>query len=1126
MRGLASRVVDLTIAALLVVPSVVPGGALARPIYGPSTSAATSIVAPSASARVVDPAVPGHILVGMKAGHAAGSLAGKYGLAAASVRSSGRVTMVRVPKGKTPVQLAAEVARDSDVAYASPDYIRQTVSTYTSAPNDPAYKDSTTYQWGSGMVTSYAKSWWERGGGAAISGLWGALGASTYGPRASGADIKVAVLDTGFYMTHPDKGANIVAGKDEFATYNGATGVFTTDGDVTPAPVTAPLNTEDIAAHGTCCAGEIAAGTDNAVGVAGISYDSTVMVYKVAGIWTDGSPAIGYPAGCAVLLDGAIISGIKDATDAGAKIISMSLGGSSYSPAIQSAIDYAYNHGVLVVAASGNSGRNNAVLYPGANDHVVAVGSYELDATGAKTRSSFTDYGVGGDVVDAGARNGQLDVLTPGAGVWGLCDPAYTPTGGVAGYDWWSGTSMATPAFAGMVALVWRFAPKLTNDEIATYMLSSSVAAGTSQPNTAYGWGYASPTATYARLKSDLAYLVAPSVTASTITSRSAVPVRWSTVSGRSVTYDVKVDGSLVVSGTPSLAATVTLSNGSHAVAVTPKSVYNWSSGAATTVTVAVDAVVPTITGLAFDPGTGTISWHHSEEGATYATQYYVDSRAPASLSGTTYDPAVDGIADGPHTFHVQVTDAAGNPSGWASLPFNYLTPPAAPTIGSPSTSPDSTYTLTWGAVPGATSYEVRLNGAAFDNGPALSRSLPLVGGSNTVEVRAVSRDGTSTLYSGWAAMTVVYAVPLPGVPALSVPRDTASPVVTASWPPAAYAASYEYRVTSGGVVGPTVPLGAATSVEVSLPKGDSVIAVRSRNSTGVSAWGPANVTFAPPVPEPPQALPNTFQTTEDRISLSWQPMDGVASYDYRMNAGSIQTTSATSVDFTGLLRGTNTLQVRSRSIYGDTSAWVSVDVRFEPPVIYAIEGAVSTPVRYGSHGVLSASVHPSDGSPPGIVEVAIEQSTDRITWSPFTTAPTTAAGLLAVPIAPTRITYYRLTCVGQSAVVRAGVTPVVGTPSAPSRHDHHAFTVTGSLKPRHTAKAVNIRIKAYLRDRHGHYVLRKIFSMKNANYSSYTRYTGSVALPYNGTWHLYATYSSTTIFDSTRSGYRTVSVR
>jgi hypothetical protein len=726
-------------------------------------------------------------------------------------------------------------------------------------------------------------------------------------------------------------------------------------------------------------------------------------------------------------------------------------------------------------------------------------------------RSTFTNYGTG------------LDVLAPGNAIWGMTEPNFNSSG-TRGYAWWAGTSMATPAFAGAAALVWRFAPSLTPDEISSYLLSTSIKAGSTQPNTGYGWGYLSPTAAYAKLKTDFPYLATTTVTASAMTSRTTVPVRWTSVSGRSVTYDVAVDGSKAVSGTVSLATTLTaLADGSHTVVVTPKSNYNWTSGAGTTVTVVVDTIAPTITNLAFSPQTGVITWDTSEEGKTCTTQYYVDGGPMRTLSGTAYDPNADGVTDGPHIFHLQVIDATGNPSGWTSIAFDYATPPSAPVIGSAATGTEA-YTLRWGAVAGVTGYEVSLGGVTIETTVGLSADLTLAGGPNSVAVRAV-RDA---MYAAWATKKVTYTPPMPATPQVSADTSVSVlPTVTVYWSDVPYASRFEYRVNTS-TVGPTVDMGGGTWAVVVLTKGVNTVQVRAVNYSGASNWASLNVRFVPPVPVAPDPSVSSTETVQNLVTLSWLAVPDAVRYDYRVGTAGFLTTAATGVDITSLLRGDNALAVRSRSLYDDVSTWATVTVRYDPPVVYSISGALVAPLTYGGSSSISATLRGDDGSVLATpTAVAIEQSTDSASWVAFANTTSTVAGSIAYPVKPSRTTYYRLTFTGGAPVVlRADVKPVLYTPHSPSRHNHHSFTVYGYLKPRHTAHKVNVTIKAYLRNSHGQYVLKKTFKMTNYNYSSYTKYSGSVALPYNGKWRLYASYAGTTTFASAQSTYRILTVK
>ena len=115
---------------------------------------------------------------------------------------------------------------------------------------------------------------------------------------------------------------------------------------------TAPRGTFDPNGHGTAMAGIIAAGTDNGQGIAGIGY-AGVKVMPVTVLDRHG---LGQ--------DSDIIQGVVWAVDHGADVINMSFSNPGYSPALQAAIDYAWAHNVVVVAATGNDG-SSTVDVPG-----------------------------------------------------------------------------------------------------------------------------------------------------------------------------------------------------------------------------------------------------------------------------------------------------------------------------------------------------------------------------------------------------------------------------------------------------------------------------------------------------------------------------------------------------------------------------------------------------------------------------------------------------------------------------------------------------------------------------------------------------------------------------------------
>ena len=492
-------------AALVPVPAF---GANA-PVALPGASSLARLTTGS-RVRAAEPTESAGVIYRVRSGSTPDQIAARHGFGRSSRISAHapQVAALAVPRGITTQQVVAKLQADPNVEYASPNYLRHTTTTYSSNPNDTYFRDATPFTIG-GVAAPYTpmRSWWLRSQGLNITPVWAALGdtADEYGPKADPSAFKVAVLDTGFYLTHEDAGANIVGAKDEFATYSSTTDQYVTDSDVTPVdPSAQPYSDASDriieSSHGTCVAGEIAAATDNSLGVAAAGWDAQVCIYKVQGIWLEGDPSAVNPDGSAAqppnsaaILDGAIINGIYDATNDGCKIINMSFGGPEYSQAIQDAIDYAHAHGVVVVAAAGNDA-STAPFYPASNAYVVSVGNEQLTGTPTsplKARAYDSNYG------------STLDVMAPGSWIYGLTQPGYDfdgPAGVYApGYFWWSGTSMASPAVAGTLATLWRFKPELSPDQLVSYLENSASADGLRSDGV--GYGYVNAYAAYRRIE-------------------------------------------------------------------------------------------------------------------------------------------------------------------------------------------------------------------------------------------------------------------------------------------------------------------------------------------------------------------------------------------------------------------------------------------------------------------------------------------------------------------------------------------------------------------------------------------------------------------------------------------------
>ncbi len=215
--------------------------------------------------------------------------------------------------------------------------------------------------------------------------------------------------------------------------------------------------------HGTGVAGLIAAVRGNGIGIDGIAPNTPGnTVVRIMSIRT-------VPNGDE--RDKDVANAIRYAVDNGARIINMSFG-KSFSPqkdAVDAAVRYATERGVLLVHASGNDGENLEV----AAGHHNYPTAYYGDATNDATRSS-TWLEIGASSADVAglaapfSNYGQtrVDLFAPGARVMSLA-----PGGGVQTAD---GTSFAAPVTAGVAALVMAYFPDLSAEQVRQILLDSA----------------------------------------------------------------------------------------------------------------------------------------------------------------------------------------------------------------------------------------------------------------------------------------------------------------------------------------------------------------------------------------------------------------------------------------------------------------------------------------------------------------------------------------------------------------------------------------------------------------------------------------------------------------------------
>ena len=297
------------------------------------------------------------------------------------------VLVLQVPQAAEEKVVLA-LSKNPRVEYAELDYLAEAFF----VPNDTYFAS---HQWGLENT------------GQTIKGVVGVIDADIDGPtawEATAGGVKVAILDTGIDQNHEDLSSKVILQRN-----------------FTDSPTL-----DDLYGHGTHVGGIVAAITNNNMGVAGGCPACQLMNGKVLN--DNGSGAYSW-----------VSNGITWATDNGAKVINMSLGGSVKSYTLENAVNYAWNKGVVVVAAAGNSA-NPSKTYPAAYTRAIAVA-----ATNNKDqKASFSSYG-----------SRWVDVAAPGENIFSTFPNHPYKINKSLGYDFASGTSMATPMTSAVVALIW-----------------------------------------------------------------------------------------------------------------------------------------------------------------------------------------------------------------------------------------------------------------------------------------------------------------------------------------------------------------------------------------------------------------------------------------------------------------------------------------------------------------------------------------------------------------------------------------------------------------------------------------------------------------------------------------------
>mmetsp|Transcript_8515 Transcript_8515/g.12128 ORF Transcript_8515/g.12128 Transcript_8515/m.12128 type:complete len:526 (-) Transcript_8515:129-1706(-) len=235
------------------------------------------------------------------------------------------------------------------------------------------------------------------------------------------SNIKVCIIDSGYDIQHPDlpSGRQVTGDGD-----------LCTDGDC--------AWNKDVIKHGTHVAGTIAALGNNNIGVKGV-IRGTSGALPLHIIRVFGQSGNTYTSN--------VMKAMVKCNEAGANVVSMSLGGNQYSQGYADTLETILkdNDKILFVAAAGNSG-NSLKSYPASYPDVMSVASVDEQ----ENHSYFSQY------------NNAVDIAAPGTGVLSTVPNK--------GYGRMNGTSMAAPHVAGVAALIWSYFPNVTAASIREVM--------------------------------------------------------------------------------------------------------------------------------------------------------------------------------------------------------------------------------------------------------------------------------------------------------------------------------------------------------------------------------------------------------------------------------------------------------------------------------------------------------------------------------------------------------------------------------------------------------------------------------------------------------------------------------
>lgn len=692
-----------------------------------------------------------------------------------------------------------DAANQASAVAVEPDYVRQAIL----VPNDPQYLNGTL--WGLNQISD-----------ADIDAPEG------WNVRSSASGIIVAIIDSGIKTTHQDLAANMwrnsaeIAGNKIDDDANGfvddvfGCDAYNNDGDPT-----------DDNGHGSHCAGTIGGAGNNGIGVTGVAWGVQLMACKFLSATGSGA-------------DSDAVRCIDYARSKGAKILSNSWGGGGAGVSLQAAIERSRTAGLIFVAAAGNDGRNtdSSPSYPAslATDNIVSVAA----TTRTDTLASFSNYG--SVTVDLGA---------PGDGIFSAVSTSDTA------YATYSGTSMATPHVAGVLALLVAQFPTESYSAIITRLLNGTdkipALAGKTKSGGRLNLANAllgTPPPTPVRPANDaFASAVATSTATWTLTgnntdgtSETGEPAHAGNSAAKSVwwAFTAPSSGSCTLRTFGSAFDTVlAVYTGTSVGALVAVASNDNSSSTVLDSTVSFSTVKGTIYRIVVDGKSGASGAIQLAASLVAAVTPVNDTFATATvLTGTSFSVNGSNIGATVQTGEPKHAGITGGKSVWWSW-----TAPSTGTFTLATTG--SSFDTTLGIYTGTAVNTLKVVGSNDDQSTTLRTSKVVVsvvaGTTYRIAVDGYSAASGAITLAGSLVAKAVLTTPA----VVAALRDTAGRI-TISWSAVASASSYEVTLSSGNTVYASGQVtGTRASTVGTFPKTLPLVAkVRALSGTGESgAW-------------------------------------------------------------------------------------------------------------------------------------------------------------------------------------------------------------------------------------------------------------------------------------------------